>query len=88
MLRLRHARCKLSFEFVAVNVKDDPHVIVVKVAMPNKEELIVGATVPPDTHVTREKRSVTLADIKTGERVVLGYLKQSDGLTARSIHVR
>jgi hypothetical protein len=75
-------------EVVAVNLKDDPHVIVVKVTMLNKEELIVGATVSPDTQVTRGKQSVALADIQMGERVVLGYLKQPDGLTARSIHVQ
>jgi len=74
-------------EVVATNLKEEPPVIVVRVVLPNKEELIIGATVPSGTHVTRGKRSVTLADIKTGERVVLGYLKQPDGLSAHSIHV-
>lgn len=75
-------------EIVAVNVKDDPHVIVVRVVLPNKEELIVGATVPPGAYVMRGKRAVELAEIKVGDRVVLGYLKRPDGLTARSIHVQ
>ncbi len=74
-------------EVVATNLTEEPPVIVVKVTMSNREELIVAATVPPGTHVTRGKRSVTLADVKTGERAVLGYLKQPDGLTVRSIHV-
>lgn len=75
-------------EVVATNLKEEPPVIVVKVILPNREELIVGATVPPGTHLTRGKRMVALADITVGERVVLGYLKQPDGLTARSIHVQ
>jgi hypothetical protein len=75
-------------EVVATNLKDVPPVIVVRVVLPNKEELIVGATVPFGTHVTRGKRAVALADIHVGEKVVLGYLKQPDGLTARSIHVQ
>lgn len=75
-------------EVVATNLKEEPPVIVVKVTMPNGEELIVGATVPPGSRLTRGKRPVALADIHVGERVVLGYLKQPDGLTARSIHVR
>lgn len=75
-------------EVVASNLKDDPQVIVVRVVMPNKEELIVGATVPPGTDMKRGKRAVTLADIKPGEVVVLGYLKNPDGLVARSIHVQ
>lgn len=75
-------------EVVATNLKDAPPVIVVKVTMPNREELIVGAPVLEGAHVTRGKRAVTLAEIKTGERVVLGYVKQPDGLTARSIHVQ
>ena len=74
-------------EVVAINLKDDPHIIVVRVVMPNKEELIVGATVPPGTDMKRGKRAVTPADITVGERVVLGYLKQPSGLTARSIHL-
>ncbi len=73
---------------MATNLKDDPHTIMVRVIMPNKEELIVGASVPPDTGITRGKRSVSLSDIKTGEVADLTYTKNPDGLVARSIHVR
>lgn len=74
-------------EVVAVNVKADPNVIVVSVILPNKEELIVGATVPPGTEVTRKAKAVPLADVKSGEHVILSYLKDSTGLVARSVHV-
>lgn len=73
---------------VATNVGVDPQTIVVNVSLPNKEELVVGARVTPDTKITRGKQAVRLADVKTGETTELSYLKTSDGLIARSIHVR
>lgn len=73
---------------VATNVDVDPQTIVVKVPLPNKEELIVGARVPPDTRITRGKQAARLAEVKAGEKVELMYLKTPDGLIARSIYVR
>ncbi len=73
---------------VAANIDVDPHTIVVNVPLPNKEELVVGARVTPDTKITRGKQAVRLADVKVGEKAELMYLKSSDGLIARSIHVR
>ncbi len=73
---------------VATNVNVDPKTIVVNVPLPNKEELIVGARVPLDTRITRGKQAARLADVKVGEPVEVTYLKASDGLIARSIHVR
>ena len=73
---------------VATNFTDTPHTIVMRVLMPNKEELIVGADVPPEAGITRGKRSVSLSDIKTGEVANMTYSKNPDGLVARSIRVR
>jgi len=73
---------------VATNVDVDPQTIVVKVPLPNKEELIVGARVPPDTRITRGKQAAQLAEVKAGEKAELMYLKTPDGLITRSIHVR
>ncbi len=73
---------------IATNLQDDPQTIVVKVIVQNKEELIVGARVPADTRITRGKHPTTLAEIKAGESVEFTYHKVSDGLVARSIHVR
>jgi hypothetical protein len=75
-------------EVVATNLKDTPQTIVVRVLLPNKDELTVGASVPPDTRITRAKRPATLADIKVGESVDLTYGKTRDGLVAQGIHVR
>ena len=73
---------------VAVNLKVDPQIIVVKAITQNRQELIVGATIGKGATITRGKKPVKLADIKVGEAVDLTYLKHADGLVARSIHVR
>ncbi len=72
----------------ATNTAVDPQTIVVKVVLPNKEELIVGARVPTDIKITRGTRAIKLADLKVGEAAEITYLKSPDGLIARSIHVR
>ena len=73
---------------MATNTAVDPQTIVVKVVLPNKEEMIVGARVPTDTKISRGTRVTKLADLKVGEAAELTYLKAPDGLIARSIHVR
>ena len=74
-------------EIVAVNVEDKPNVIVVRVMLPGKKELIVGATVKPTTAISRGSQQVRLGELKVGERVVLTYMKSSDGLSAHSIQI-
>lgn len=73
---------------MATNTAVDPQTIVVKVMLPNKEELIVGARVSTDTKITRETQATRLADLKVGEAAEISYLKSPDGLIAQSIHVR
>jgi len=73
---------------VATNLDADPLTIVVSVPLPNNEELIVGARVLRDTTITRKKQAAGLAELKSGEKVEITYLKEPDGLIARSIHVR
>ncbi len=73
---------------VTTDVKDTPHTIVVRVILPSKEELIVGASVPPNVGITRGKRAISLSDIKAGDVADVTYSKSPEGLVARSIHVR
>jgi hypothetical protein len=73
---------------MTTNTEVDPQTIVVKVLLPNKEELIVGARVPTDAKITRGTRATKLADLKAGETAEMTYLKSPDGLIVRSIHVR
>lgn len=72
----------------ATNPTVDPQTIVIKVILPNKEEMTVGARVPSDARITRGSKLVSLAELKVGESADLTYLKSPDGLVARSIHVR
>lgn len=72
----------------ATNITVDPQTIVVKVMLPNREELIVGARVPADVKIVRGTKAATLADLKRGEAAEMTYLKSPDGLIAQSIHVR
>ena len=73
---------------MATNTAVVPQTIVVKVLLPNKEELIVGARVSTDTKITRDRQATRLADLKAGEPAEITYLKSPDGLIAQSIHVR
>lgn len=74
-------------EVVAVNVTDSPQVIVVK-AMAGRKEMIVGATVESGAEITRGKQRVSLDSLKVGDKVSITYVKNQDGLVARSIHAR
>ena len=72
---------------LAVNIRDTPQTIVVQVILPDKQEMIVGADVPPEVGITKGKQPVGLADIKTGAHVAMTYIKNPQGLVARSIHL-
>ncbi|MBI5777517.1 MAG: hypothetical protein HY444_09010 [Nitrospirae bacterium] len=75
-------------EVVAINLQSTPNVIVVKVILPSKQEMIVGATVGAGVPITLGKHTIGLDGIKTGQTVHLTYVKDENGLDARSIQVR
>lgn len=75
-------------EVVAVNLQSTPNVIVVKVHLPSKEEMLVGATVGANTTIAHGKQTIGLDAIKPGQIVSLTYVKSESGLDARSIQVR
>lgn len=70
---------------VATNVEANPQIIVVKVVLPDKEEMIVGARVSADTKITKGKQAAQLADLKAGQTAEITYLKTPEGLLAQSI---
>lgn len=74
-------------ELEAVNLTASPNIIVVKVMLPTKEDMIVGAGVGPDVRIARRKKAIALSDLKIGEPVTITYVKDENGLTARSIRV-
>lgn len=73
---------------VAVNVTDQPNVIVVKRPIGQDDELIVGAALNVHTVVKRGQKRVDLKDLKAGEPVTMTYVKSRDGLLAQTIQAR
>jgi hypothetical protein len=48
---------------MAANPSVDPQTIVVKITLPNKQELIVGARVQTGTKITRGTKATQFADL-------------------------
>jgi hypothetical protein len=68
---------------MATNTAVDPQTIVVKVVLPDKEALIVGARVPTDTKITRGTRATRLADLTVADS--LGKLVQDTKIENKSL---
>jgi len=75
-------------EVIAANLQSTPNVIVIKVILPSKQETIVGATVGSGVSITRGKQAIRLNGITVGQSVTLTYVKNANGLDARSIQVQ
>ena len=72
---------------MAVNVTDQPNVIVVKTPVTNRSDMTVGATVTAQTKILRGGKRVGLHTIRVGETVWLTYVKRRDGVVARLIQL-
>ena len=75
-------------QVMAINVAQAPHVIVVRTPLSKHDEMTVEAKVTTQTKIMRKKARVALQTIKVGEAVWLTYVKQRDGVFARSIQVQ
>lgn len=73
---------------VAVNVTNQPNMIVVKTPVTNRSDMTVGATVNAQTKIVRGGKRVGLHTIRVGETVWLTYVKRRDGVVARLIQLR
>ncbi len=73
---------------VAVNVTDQPNMIVVKTPVTSRSDMTVGAAVTAQTKIVRRGKRVTLQAIRVGETVWLTYVKGRDGVLARLIELR
>jgi hypothetical protein len=69
----------------AVNVKASPKVLVVRVFTQENKEMIVGVTVQASATITRGGKPAKLEDLRTGESILLRYVKDASGLAAQSI---
>jgi hypothetical protein len=66
---------------------ETPPIIMVKARPGMKDELVIGAVVRKGASIMRGKRPIALRHIRAGETITLIYVKNRDGLTARSITV-
>ena len=69
----------------AVNLADDPLVIVVRGQHGVNEATVVGAVLKQGATIVRGKKRIGLDQIHAGDKVTLKYVKTRDGLAVRSI---
>lgn len=75
-------------QVTAVNVSQSPHMIVVKTPLSKHNDMTVGAKVSAQTKIMRNGKRISLQHVSVGEAVWLTYVKQRDGVFARSIQVK
>ena len=69
----------------AVNLADDPPVIVVRGQHGANDATVVGAGLKQGATIVRGKKRIGLDQIHAGDKVTLKYVKTRDGLAVRSI---
>ena len=79
---------RVQGQVVAVNVSPAPHMIVVRTPLSKHDDMTVAAKVTTQTKIMRKKTRIALQTIKVGDAVWLTYVKQRDGVFARSIQVQ
>ena len=75
-------------QVMAVNIAQAPHMIVVKTPLTKHNDMTVGAKVTAQTRIVRKGKRVALQTIREGEVVWLTYVKQRDGVFARTIQIQ
>lgn len=75
-------------QVMAVNVTHSPHMIIVKTPLTKHDNMTVEAKVTAKTSIVRKGRRIDLQTVKVGEMVWLTYVKQRDGVFAKSIQVQ
>ena len=75
-------------QVVAVNLDQTPHIIVIKTPLSTHDDMTVGAKVTAQTKIVRKGKRITLQTINVGAAVWLTYVKQRDGVIARTIQVQ
>lgn len=73
---------------VAVNVVQSPHMIFIKTPLTKQDDMTVGARVTAQTKIVRKGSRISLQTVRVGEGVWLTYVKQRDGVFARTIQVQ
>ena len=71
----------------AVNAMDSPPTIVVRSRSGSKDEVVVGAVIEQGVSIVRGNKRVGVKQIRIGDHVTLTYVKNREGLMARSITI-
>jgi hypothetical protein len=83
----RDTSAKLQGEVIALNTKEVPQILVLRVMTKTGAEMVVGALVDEKTRIEKNGKSVPLDQLSEGERVTLTYKKTKEGALARAITI-
>ncbi len=75
-------------QVIAVNIAQAPYMIVIKTPLTQHNDMTVGAKVTAQTRIVRKRTRIALQTIRVGEGAWLTYVKQRDGVIARTIQVQ
>ena len=75
-------------QVIAVNIIQTPYMIVIKTPLTQHNDMTVGAKVTAQTRIVRKGTRIALQAIRVGEGAWLTYVKQRDGVIARTIQVQ
>ena len=78
---------KLQGEILALNTKEVPQILVMRVTTKTGAEMVIGALVDDKTKIEKEGKSVSLEELNEGERVILTYKRTKEGALAKSITI-
>ena len=78
---------KLQGEVIALNTKEVPQILVMRVMTKTGAEMVVGALVNDKTRIEKKGKSVPLDQLIAGERVILTYKKTKEGALAKTITI-
>lgn len=83
----RDKSAKLQGEVIALNTKEAPQILVMRVLTKTGAVMVVGALVDAQTKIEKKGKSVPLDQLREGERVTLTYKKTKEGALARTITI-
>ncbi len=78
---------KVQGEVVALNNKEVPQILIIRVMTKTGAEMVVGALVDDKTKIEKKGKSLPLDQLSAGERVTLTYKKTKEGALARTITI-
>jgi len=83
----RDTSAKVQGEVLALNTKEAPQILVLRVMTKTGAEMVVGALVDDKTRIEKKGKSVPLDQLSEGERVTLTYKKTNEGALAKTITI-